>query len=249
MLFCRDNMDVLVTHSTNDGRTWSDPTDITEGVKKREWAWYATGPGVGIQLRNGARRGRLLIPCDHRNPHGYDCGSHSVYSDDGGKSWRLGGTVRPGANECQFGELEDGTVVMNTRMQTHSEGFRGTALSRDGGESWQAFRHDRNLPCPKCQASLVEGEGRNEAAVFESRGSRAGKSRWGRACEHDRPAEQRRGKDLARGEIAARGSCGLFLPCGASGGHARLFIRGGIGLGVRAHCFRAFPDGLRNRHG
>ena len=162
MLFCRDNMDVLVTHSTDDGWHWSDPTDITEGVKKREWAWYATGPGVGIQLRNGVGRGRLLIPCDHRNPHAYDCGSHSIYSDDGGISWRLGGTVRPGANECQFGELADGSVVMNTRMQTHSEGYRGTALSRDGGESWQAFRHDRNLPCPKCQASLVEGKGRND---------------------------------------------------------------------------------------
>ena len=57
MLFCRDNMDVLVTHSTDDGWHWSDPTDITEGVKKREWAWYATGPGGGHPTpeRSGAR--------------------------------------------------------------------------------------------------------------------------------------------------------------------------------------------------
>lgn len=157
MLFCRDNVDVLVTHSKDDGLAWSDPIDITEDVRKKAWTWYATGPGVGIQLRNGTRKGRLLIPCDHRNPDAYDCGSHSVYSDDGGASWRLGGSVRPGANECQFSELADGTVVMNTRMQTHSEGYRGTALSRDGGETWSEFRHDRNLPCPKCQASLVGG--------------------------------------------------------------------------------------------
>ncbi len=162
MLFCRDNVDVFVTHSFDNGLTWSDPVDITEDVKKKAWTWYATGPGVGIQLRNGARKGRLLIPCDHRNPEAYDCGSHSVYSDDGGASWRLGGSVRPGANECQFGELADGTVVMNTRMQTHSEGVRGVAYSRDGGESWLGFRHDRNLPCPKCQASLVRGVGEND---------------------------------------------------------------------------------------
>ncbi|MCE2439938.1 MAG: exo-alpha-sialidase [Candidatus Latescibacteria bacterium] len=157
MLFCRDNVDVLVTHSSDNGLTWSNPVDITRDVKKNAWTWYATGPGVGIQLRNGVRKGRLLIPCDHRNPEAYDCGSHSVYSDDGGASWRLGGSVRPGANECQFGELADGTVVMNTRLQTHSEGYRGVAFSRDGGESWDGFTHDRNLPCPKCQASLVEG--------------------------------------------------------------------------------------------
>lgn len=167
MLFCRDNVDVLVTHSRDDGLTWSDPIDITEDVKKKAWTWYATGPGVGIQLRNGARKGRLLIPCDHRNPEAYDCGSHSVYSDDGGGSWRLGGSVRPGANECQFGELADGTVVMNTRMQTHSEGYRGTALSRDGGESWYGFTHDRNLPCPKCQASLVGG-GKPDSLLFSN---------------------------------------------------------------------------------
>ena len=161
MLFCRENVDVLVTSSTDDGLTWSGPIDITRDVKEEAWTWYATGPGVGIQLRNGARKGRLLIPCDHRNPETYDCGSHSVYSDDGGSSWRLGGSVRPGANECQFGELADGTVVMNTRMQTHSEGYRGTAFSRDGGESWTGFTHDRNLPCPKCQASMVEGEAEN----------------------------------------------------------------------------------------
>ncbi|MDE2999432.1 MAG: sialidase family protein [Gemmatimonadota bacterium] len=166
-LFCRDNVDVLVTKSTDDGLTWSDPVDITRDVKKQAWTWYATGPGVGIQLRNGAHKGRLLIPCDHRNPDAYDCGSHSVYSDDGGTSWRLGGSVRPGANECQFGEPAEGTVVMTTRMQTHSEGYRGTALSRDGGESWSGFRHDRNLPCPKCQASLVGGD-RSNSLLFSN---------------------------------------------------------------------------------
>ena len=158
MLFCRNNVDVLVTHSSDNGLTWSNPVDITRDVKKNAWTWYATGPGVGIQLRNGVRKGRLLIPCDHRNPEAYDCGSHSVYSDDGGASWRLGGSVRPGANECQFGELADGTVVMNTRMQTHSEGYRGVAFSRDGGESWTGSHTTATCPAPNARPAWLKAQ-------------------------------------------------------------------------------------------
>ena len=50
-----------VARSDDDGATWSKPTDITKDVKKSNWTWYATGPGVGIQLKSG----RLVVPCDH----------------------------------------------------------------------------------------------------------------------------------------------------------------------------------------
>ena len=33
--------------------------------KNPSWGWYATGPGVGIQIQHGPHRGRLVIPCDH----------------------------------------------------------------------------------------------------------------------------------------------------------------------------------------
>ncbi|MFN4260963.1 MAG: exo-alpha-sialidase, partial [Gemmataceae bacterium] len=64
--FTRDNDDVFVTHSRDDGQTWSEPVKITSAVKKSDWSWYATGPGVGIQMRTGPHAGRLIIPCDHR---------------------------------------------------------------------------------------------------------------------------------------------------------------------------------------
>ncbi|HBY60362.1 MAG TPA: exo-alpha-sialidase, partial [Solibacterales bacterium] len=52
---------VLVSASTDDGLSWTSPQDITTAAKDPAWTWYATGPGVGIQLRTG----RLVIPCDH----------------------------------------------------------------------------------------------------------------------------------------------------------------------------------------
>ena len=59
---------VWVTSSTDDGATWTKPVEITRDVKKPEWTWYATGPGVGIQLKSG----RLLVPCEQEPAMGGD---------------------------------------------------------------------------------------------------------------------------------------------------------------------------------
>jgi sialidase-1 len=97
--------------SVDDGRTWSEPAEITAGVKAADWTWYATGPGVGIQLAGG----RLLVPCDHYLAGSRAAGSHVIDSDDHGASWRRGGAIAGGVNECQVAELGDGTLLLNMR--------------------------------------------------------------------------------------------------------------------------------------
>ena len=153
--FCRNNHDVLVTHSSDDGLTWAQPTDITAGAKKEGWTWYATGPGISIQLKRGAHKGRLVIPCDHQFPDGYGSGSHAIYSDDHGRTWQAGAPIQPGGDECQVVELEDGRLLMNMRMENRSEGYRALARSEDGAETWSKPTYDENLPCPVCQASFI----------------------------------------------------------------------------------------------
>lgn len=115
--FTRDNDDVFVTKSEDDGRSWSRPGRITASVKKMGWTWYATGPGVGIQLKSSAHRGRLVIPCDHYEVHdGKPVKfSHVFHSDDHGTSWTLGGSIGPHMNECQVAELRDGSLLVNMR--------------------------------------------------------------------------------------------------------------------------------------
>ena len=173
--FCRNNDDVLITYSDDDGLTWSAPKSITADVKKPGWGWYATGPGVGIQLTNGKHKGRLIIPCDHREQidgRGIKL-SHVFYSDDGGKSWKLGGSVERHTDECQVVELADGTLMINMRNYWGRDGKeqkkdkkRAVALSRDGGVSWQSFRFDTTLIEPICQASFI----RYSAKVEETGG-------------------------------------------------------------------------------
>jgi len=154
----KDTRRVFVTHSDDDGRTWAKPEEITAQTKRPDWGWYATGPGVGIQLERGPAKGRLLIPCDHsyRTPEGATVyGSHVTYSDDHGQSWRLGGIIRPAVNECQVVELSDGTLLNNMRNSDRSQTTRAIATSTDGGMTWSAVRHDPVLVEPICQASLL----------------------------------------------------------------------------------------------
>jgi sialidase-1 len=156
--FCRDNKAVLITSSTDDGQTWSAPRDISASVVPTDWVWVATGPGIGIQLTRGEHKGRLVIPSDQRLtlPDGSQrWSSHMMFSDDAGKTWQISKPIETGGNECQVIERNDGSLLVNTRMQGEFQGFRGIATSSDGGATWSAIEQEKQLPCPKCQGSMI----------------------------------------------------------------------------------------------
>ena len=84
----------FMTVSDDDGLTWSAPLDITAQVKRpQKIIGIASGPGVGIVLRNEPHKGRIIMPF---NESWYEADGkrisrvYSVYSDDNGKSWKYG---------------------------------------------------------------------------------------------------------------------------------------------------------------
>jgi len=160
----RKNGRVLVTSSDDDGKSWAPVRDITNSTSKEGWGWYAMGPGCGIQLRHGKHQGRLVIPANHRttDDRSGPSSSHVVYSDDHGKTWKIGGIVGPHTNECQVAELADGKLVINCRNhwsrsggKPELKGKRIIAGSADGGATWSEPTFADELNEPTCQAGLI----------------------------------------------------------------------------------------------
>jgi len=167
----RDTRRVFVTSTRDDGRTWTTPREITDQVKLPHWNWYATGPGVGIQLRNGPHRGRLVIPCDHkaREDGQFQFRSHVIYSDDHGITWQLGGMTADGTNESQIVELENGDLLLNMRRASKvEEPYRIVSRSTDAGLSWSEWWFEEQLPGPRCQASLITYPGLANYLLFSN---------------------------------------------------------------------------------
>jgi sialidase-1 len=158
----------FVTQSDDDGLTWSKPMDVTRQVKRpTEVTSTATGPGIGIQLGRGKHAGRILMPFN-QGPYG-EWKVYAVFSDDEGQTWRYGDVAPEGtrgyANEVQFVELTDGSVMLNARNQG-GEKLRKIAVSGDGGETWSTTRTDAALIEPVCQASLLRHRFGKDAVAF-----------------------------------------------------------------------------------
>jgi sialidase-1 len=163
----RGTRSVWITSSHDDGLTWARPVEITKDVKKADWTWYATGPGVGIQTRSG----RLIVPCNNQVAGSRTQQSHVIFSDDGGSTWKLGGVVGPKCNESQIVELSDGALMLNIRSY-RGHNRRLTCISKDGGETWSSLVESEALIEPVCQASIIRYPGPHNGLLFANPASK-----------------------------------------------------------------------------
>ena len=124
-------------------------------------AGFSHGSGAGITLRHGPHRGRLLIPArfslhEVTDWAGLRTGSSNtvLWSDDHGESFRTGGVVEPGTGEGTLAELPDGRIYYNSRAY-FGDGFRRSAWSSDGGETFSGQRAATDLIEPCCNAAVI----------------------------------------------------------------------------------------------
>lgn len=135
-----------VMKSKDNGKTWSEPEDITSQISKPEWHkdFKFITSGRGIQARDG----RLLHTLVRLKEGVYLFGS-----DDHGKSWFLiDSPVKP-ADESKVMQLANGDYMINSRVNT-GEGHRYVHISKDKGKTW-GTRPEKKLVDPGNNASIV----------------------------------------------------------------------------------------------
>jgi sialidase-1 len=140
---------LVLAKSTDDGKTWSKPINITEQVKYPSWYFLLQGPGRGITMSDGT----LVFPTQFidstRVPN-----AGIMYSKDRGKTWKMHNMARTNTTEAQVAEIEPGVLMLN--MRDNRGGSRAIAITKDLGETWTEHPSSRQaLQEPVCMASLI----------------------------------------------------------------------------------------------
>ncbi|MEV3973731.1 sialidase family protein [Streptomyces sp. NPDC050698] len=158
-------------YSDDDGRTWSEPRDLSDDILPAHWnSWYATGPVHGVQLTRGKHAGRLVLGVNTETWNGSRVSANHaalVVSDDGGDTWKVGatdswpiaqeGTFRQKPSEVTLTERADGALLVSGREQDGTDlGHRSQTLSLDGGDSFATpFRALPDLYTPQVQGATL----------------------------------------------------------------------------------------------
>ena len=148
---------LLLVKSDDDGKTWSEPVNITKQVKNEKWQLFLQGPGKGISMKDGT----LVFPAQFKNEDKIPY-STIIYSKNKGKTWQTGTGAKPETTEAQVIELNDGSLMLNMRdnrnigNKSETNG-RAVMITNNLGETWlDNPTTNRSLPEPTCMASLIK---------------------------------------------------------------------------------------------
>jgi len=212
-------------HSDDDGITWSEPQDLTPQVKEPEWqAMFATS-GTQIQTRfTSANPGRYLVPMVVRHADGV-VASRNAYSDDRGRTWKIGAAIGAATDESHNVELAGGVILQNMRNGK----TRAIARSTDGGVTFSPVTHDEALIDPTCNAGITRWHRQGRDLLIFTNAASARRERLSVKISADEGRTWTAGRALHPGPAAystvvalGDGSLAVLYECGESSPYERI---------------------------
>ena len=150
---------LLITRSTDDGKTWGAPENLTRQLKQNIWWLFAPAPGNGITMADGT----LVMPTQGRDENGLPF-SNISYSKDHGTTWASSNPAYHNTTESAIVQLQDGALMLNMRDNRNrktkgAHNGRAIAVTQDLGEKWTEHSTSHGaLQEPVCMASLLKHE-------------------------------------------------------------------------------------------
>ncbi|MEL6307957.1 MAG: exo-alpha-sialidase [Chloroflexota bacterium] len=150
---------IYATFSDDHGTTWHTETDITAQVQRTEWQVQRPTIGHAIQLKSGRLFFAGVFTTNNRSV--FQSQNYAFWSDDGGKTWVIGGIIPTvGLNEAIAVELESGNVMVNSRAYHNEKSVGKRAATRgiftDANTiDFEPTAFDDTLIDPAVQASLI----------------------------------------------------------------------------------------------
>ena len=150
-----NNAHIIISKSTDDGKSWSAPIDINDQLfaGHPEWVTSFAGSGHACQMRNGRLLFVIQVRPDTSSYGPLSC--YACYSDDGGDTWHA--SKVPGdynGDESKIVELSDGRLMMSIRRRY--EGYhRRFSFSDDGGETWSETITSTQMLDPACNGDVI----------------------------------------------------------------------------------------------
>jgi sialidase-1 len=163
-LYLKNYNRLFYRQSLDDGKTFSEPREITDVLSSDglPYTVAATGPGHGI-----VHNENILVPL-WRGYNPDDPKAHKpthvlpLYSDDDGERFKLGEPIGnellEDANESAFAVSGDGKVIISIRHYTLGGKQRAIAVSENGIDGWSEPILCDTLPDPKCMGSMAHDE-------------------------------------------------------------------------------------------
>ena len=164
-LFCEDYKRMFHCKSTDDGKTFTEPSEITYAIENAfPYTVVAPGPGHGT-----VHNGNLIAPIwVVNNPS--DLLAHrpsfisTIYSDDDGESWSVGEVIGKylftNPSEAAIAVDNDNRVCLSIRNENREKARRGFAVSDNGYSNWSKVQFAEALPDPICQGSMYSFNGK-----------------------------------------------------------------------------------------
>lgn len=136
---------LVLSKSTDDGKTWSKPINITEQVKDPSWYFLLQGPGRGITMQDGTLVFPIQFIDSTRVPN-----AGIMYSKDRGETWKIHNYARTNTTEAQVAEVEPGVLMLN--MRDNRGGSRAVSTTKDFGKTWTEHP---SFPAKLCRNRFV----------------------------------------------------------------------------------------------